>query len=81
MLVFTDGTHELKLNYKECTDLELKLNVSAYGKLWGHLGQILYEHATKKSTKEQEFTIYKEELEFLHRLLEKASWEQCQGMK
>ena len=81
MLVLTDGKQELKLNYEECVDLELKLNVSAYGKLWGHIGEVLYEYGAKKSTKEKEIIIYKEELDFLNRLIDKATWEHCQGMK
>jgi len=53
MLVLTDGKQELKLNYEECVDLELKLNVSAYGKLWGHIGEVLYEYGAKNPPKKR----------------------------
>jgi hypothetical protein len=81
MLILTDGTHEIRLTDRECVDLELKLNVSAYGKLWSHIGDALYEYGSKKLTTNKEFIIYKDEIDFLNRLLEKATWEQCQGMK
>jgi len=81
MLILTDGAHEIRLTDRECIDLELKLNVSAYGKLWSHIGAELYEYGCRKFTHEKEFLIEKEELIFLNRLLNKATWEQCQGMK
>ena len=80
MLTVTDGKSQVRLDYEDSIDLELKLNVSAYGKKWSHIGDMLYAYGTKIKGKIWEFEVEKEELQFLIRLLEKATWEQCKGM-
>jgi len=80
MLTITDGKAEFKLDYSDSIDLELKLNVSAYGRKWIHIGDMLYAYGTKTKGKDWEFEIDKEEFKFLLRLLEKATWEDCKGM-
>jgi hypothetical protein len=80
MLTVTDGKSQVRLDYEDSIDLELKLNVSAYGKKWSHIGDMLYAYGTKTKGKIWEFEVEKEELQFLIRLLEKATWEHCKGM-
>ena len=81
MLTITDGKKEIQLNYKKSIDLELKLNVSAYGKVWTHIGDLLYEYGMKKKEGPVELKVGAPEFQFLHRLMEQPTWEQCQGME
>ena len=80
MLTVTDGKLNFRLDYEDSIDLELKLNVSAYGKKWSHIGDMLYVYGTKAKGKIWEIEVEKEELQFLIRLLEKPTWESCRGM-
>jgi len=80
MLTITDDKRSFRLTYDESIDLELKLNVSAHGRDWRHIGNALYEYGIKKKGREAELLVEKEEYDFLLRLLDKASWEQCRGM-
>ena len=80
MLLIADDKRSFKLTQKESIDLELKLNVSAYAKMWTHIGDVLYKHGSSFQEEYMELAIGKEEYDFLLKLLEKASWEQCRGM-
>lgn len=81
MLTITDGKKEIQLNYEESIDLELKLNVSAYAKVWKHIGDLLYEYGSKLLGKKAEIEVETNEFKVLVRLLEMPTWEQCQGME
>jgi hypothetical protein len=81
MLTITDGKKEIQLNYEESIDLELKLNVSAYAKVLKHIGDLLYEYGSKLLGEKAEIEVETTEFKFLIRLIEKSTWEQCQGMK
>ena len=81
MLTITDGTNKFQLNFKQSTDLELKLNVSAYAKTWTHIGDELYLYSQAKTGDTAELKIGTTEFKFLLRLMEKGTWEQCEGMK
>ena len=80
MLLITDDKRSIKLTQKESIDLELKLNVSAYGKMWTHIGDMLYKHGSSFQEEYMELAIGKEEYDLLLKLLEKGSWEQCIDM-
>ena len=80
MLLITDDKRSFKLTQKESIDLELKLNVSAYGKMWTHIGDVLYKHGSSFQEEYMELAIGKEEYDLLLKLLEKTSWEQCIDM-
>jgi len=80
MLLIADDKRSFKLTQKESIDLELKLNVSAYGKMWTHIGDVLYKHGSSFQEEYMELAIGKEEYDFLLKLLEKTTWMQCQGM-
>lgn len=80
MLLIADDKRSFKLTQKESIDLELKLNVSAYGKMWTHIGDVLYKHGSSFQEEYMELAIGKEEYDLLLKLLEKTSWEQCIDM-
>jgi hypothetical protein len=80
MLLIADDKRSFKLTQKESIDLELKLNVSAHGRMWTHIGDVLFKHGSSFTEEYTELVIGKEEYDFLLKLLEKGSWEQCQGM-
>jgi hypothetical protein len=80
MLLITDDKRSFRLSQKESIDLELKLNVSAYAKMWTHIGDVLYKHGSSFQEEYMELAIGKEEYDFLLKLLEKSSWMQCQGV-
>ena len=80
MLLIADDKRSFRLSQKESIDLELKLNVSAYGKMWTHIGDVLYKHGSSFQEEYMELAIGKEEYDFLLKLLEKTSWEQCIDM-
>lgn len=79
MLTVTDDKYAVELTYEESIDLELKLNVSAHGRTWKHIGDVLYEYGTKRLGETHEIHIGSPEFKFLCRLREKKSWEQCMG--
>jgi hypothetical protein len=80
MLTLTDGKLAIELNHKESIDLELKLNVSAYGDAWRHIGILLYEYGTKRSDEAAELHVEPSQFAFLLRLQAKKTWEKCRGM-
>jgi hypothetical protein len=47
-LTITDGVRTLKLYGDEIINLELKLNLSPYGKLWKNIGDYLYNYYTNQ---------------------------------
>jgi hypothetical protein len=79
MLSVTDNKFAFELTYEESIDLELKLNVSAHGRTWKHIGDVLYEYGTKRLGTDHVIYIGTPEFNFLCRLREKKSWEQCKG--
>lgn len=46
-LALTNGKKTLHLSPKESIDLELKLNVSPYGRTWIKIGDALYKYGTQ----------------------------------
>lgn len=69
LTLIDDNTDEvLRLTKSEARDLELKLNVTKYGKKWKDIGDTLYNfHAEKGKTKDT-LTVTTEQLEFLKQL-------------
>ena len=45
------GEDKIVLNKQGCINLELKFNVSKYGKEWSHIGDRLYYFAHPRMTK------------------------------
>ena len=67
------------LTKKEVLSLELKLNVTKYGKKWSNLGDILFNFQGSATTNE-ELTITQEQFDFFEVLLERESWEECRNL-
>ena len=48
MLKITDGIRSLLVSKKDANVMELRLNLSEYGKSWSNIGDILYNFFTCK---------------------------------
>jgi hypothetical protein len=79
-LINTDDTDSYKLlTKKEVLSLELKLNVTKYGKKWSSLGDILFNFQAISTTNE-ELTITQEQFKFFELLMERESWQECRNL-
>ena len=79
-ILHENGKHKFTLAKKECIPLELKLNVSSKGRLWSHIGNILFEFATEKPKALSSITVTDDQYEFIMMLMGKRSWEDCKGL-
>lgn len=79
-MLHEDGANKFTLAKKECIPLELKLNVSSKGRLWSHIGTILFEFATEKPQALTSITLTDVQYEFMLMLMGKRSWEDCKGV-
>jgi len=48
MLTITDGLRTLSISKKQANKIELSLNKSKYSKVWGHIGDVLYNFSIGK---------------------------------
>ena len=79
-LINADNKDSFKLlTKKEVLSLELKLNVTKYGKKWSNLGDILFNFQGSATTNE-ELTITQEQFQFFEVLLERESWQECRNL-
>ena len=79
-ILHENGQYKFTLAKKECIPLELKLNVSSKGRLWIHIGNILFEFATEKPKALTSITVTDAQYEFILMLMGKRSWEDCKGL-
>jgi hypothetical protein len=65
------GKDKLVLNKQECINLELKFNVSKYGKEWSYIGDRLYYFAHPRNDEDRHnvFQIKPEQYAFINPLL------------
>ena len=73
----TDNYH--LLTKSETLNLELKLNVTKYGKKWSNIGDMLFNFQAY-SNKDMELFVTKEQFLFFNVLLSKESWNQCMNL-
>lgn len=79
-LINADNKDSFKLlTKKEVLSLELKLNVTKYGKKWSNLGDILFNFQGSATTNE-ELLITQEQFNFFEVLLERESWKECRNL-
>jgi len=79
-LINADNNDSFKLlTKKEVLSLELKLNVTKYGKKWSNLGDILFNFQAS-ATKNEELLITQEQFKFFDLLLERESWQECRNL-
>ena len=51
MLIITDGSRTLSITKAQANKIELSLNKSKYSRIWGHIGDILYNFSIGKDIK------------------------------
>ena len=79
-IINVDNKDSFKLlTKKEVLSLELKLNVTKYGKKWSKLGDILFNFQGSATTNE-ELVITQEQFDFFEVLLERESWQECRNL-
>ena len=49
MLTITDGSRTLSISKKQANKIELLLNKSKYSKVWGNIGDVLYNFSIGKN--------------------------------
>lgn len=78
-LTITNTHSQFILDAKEAIDLELKLNVSAYGHEWKHIGDVLYNFGSKRSNDKLRMTLEVEadQYKFLGFLKTKNGYASC----
>ena len=81
MFTVTDSNTSFILNEQEAIDLELKLNVTEYGRPWRSIGDALYNYGTQNSNALTNVLVTTEQLDFLIMLRSKESWKVCRGLK
>jgi len=66
------GEDKFILSKQECINIELKFNVSKYGKEWSHIGDRLYyfAHPRNDEDKHNVFQIKPEEFSFINSLID-----------
>ena len=79
-LLSETGYPTITLTRKVCTDLELKLNVSSKGRLWSHIGDILFDYGTGKDNATTSILLTDYQYSFIQMLLKRATWESCRGL-
>jgi hypothetical protein len=81
MLTITDSNSSFVVNERKAIDLELKLNVTYYGRPWRNIGDVLYKFGTGSTSPEETLVVSKEQLDFLIFLNSKESWQVCRDLK
>jgi len=81
MLTVTDSNTSFILNEREAIDLEVKLNVTEYGRPWRSIGDVLYNYGTQNSNALTNVLVTTEQFDFLIMLRSKESWKVCRGLK
>jgi hypothetical protein len=77
----SDGISAFHLSKQECIDLELKLNVTAYGHPWVAIGDALFNWGSNKLQAADFVDVSTFQYEFLKMLREKSGWEACKNLK
>jgi hypothetical protein len=64
-LCITNGNLMFFVAYDQAIDIELKLNVSKFGKTWSHIGDHLFQYGTRTRAPTDTLSVTKEQYEFL----------------
>jgi len=64
-LCITNGNLMFFVAYDQAIDIELKLNVSKFGKTWSHIGDHLFQYGTRTRGPTDTLTVTKEQYEFI----------------
>ena len=79
MLIITDDISSFEVSTSQAIDLELKLNVTEYGRKWITIGDKLYDFGARNSMLEKLY-VTTQQYEFLLMLKNKSGWESCRGL-
>lgn len=78
MLRITDSEHVCEIDKEEAIQLELKLNVTQYGKQWSYIGDKLYAFGSGSLSKSDDILVVSaQQYAFLEILQKRASWKDC----
>jgi hypothetical protein len=80
MLEITDGTRAFSITKQQANDLELKLNVTAHGHTWKHIGDVLFDFSGSRPCVST-YTVNEQQYDFLSMLLTKNGYQECKGLK
>jgi hypothetical protein len=80
MLEITDSTRTFTLDRVQANDLELKLNVTAHGHTWKHIGDVLFDFSSGRPCVSN-YIVNEEQYDFLSMLMTKNGYQECKGLK
>jgi hypothetical protein len=79
MLEITDTKRSFTVDKQQANDLELKLNVTAYGHIWKYIGDVLFDFSTGRPCVSR-YIVNDQQYEFLSMLMTKNGYEACRGL-
>lgn len=81
MLTITDNIDCIVFeNTQDAIDLELKLNVTKYGKKWSSIGDVLFDWGSRKHGAVDNYVVSSEQLAYLKMLHTKPNYQACQEL-
>jgi|UniRef100_A0A6C0E5E5 hypothetical protein len=79
MITISDNLQSFSLDKRGAINLELKLNVTKYGRVWRPIGDALYNYGVSDD-EVAEYTVTSEQYTFLQMLNTKPGWEACRDL-
>lgn len=79
MITISDSLQSFSLDKRGAINLELKLNVTKYGRVWRPIGDALYNYGVSDD-EVAEYTVTPEQYTFLQMLNTKPGWEACRDL-
>ena len=80
MITISDTLQSFSLDKRGAINLELKLNVTKYGRVWRPIGDALYNYGVSDEVEPAEYTVTQEQFAFLQMLNTKPGWEACRDL-
>jgi hypothetical protein len=81
MLTITDNIDSIVFEKtQDAIDLEVKLNVTQYGKKWSSIGDVLFDWGSRKLGAVDNYVVTSEQLAYLKMLQTKLSYQACKGL-
>jgi hypothetical protein len=75
MLTITDNIDSITfMKTQNAIDLELKLNVTQYGRIWSAIGDVLFDWETQKVGALDNYVVTSEQLSYLKMLQKKPTY-------
>ena len=79
IVTISDSPQSFSLDKRGAINLELKLNVTKYGRVWRPIGDALYNYGVSDE-EATEYAVSQEQFEFLQMLNTKSGWEECRDL-